>query len=61
MAKEYLTVKQLAGAYPAFPEGSVRMLLLNADKNGFNACVRRVGGKIVIDRGLFEEWVDGCK
>jgi len=38
--------------------GGVRMLLFNADTNGFKRCVRRVGKKIFIDVAEYYRWQD---
>lgn len=58
-ARNYMTVKQTATKFPAFSEGSLRWLWFNAEKNGFAACVRKVGKKILIDETAFIAWIEG--
>lgn len=53
-----MTVKQLATAYPAFTESMIRWWIFNADRNGFNACIIRVQGRVLIDRQAFERWLE---
>ena len=55
---KYLTVKTLTEKYPAFTPGGVRHWLSEADKNGFNSCVIRIGSNILINREAFEMWVE---
>ena len=53
-----MTVKQLAAAYPAFTEPMIRWWIFNADTNGFNVCIIRIGGRLLIDRVSFEHWLE---
>ena len=46
--QDYVTIKQLIAMNPAFNEGGLRSLIFNANKNGFNKCIRRMGRKILI-------------
>ena len=39
------------------PEGGLRHLIFNANRNGFNAVVRRVGRRVLIDEQAFFDWV----
>jgi hypothetical protein len=62
-----LTVKQIAELNPALPESTIRWWTLNAEKNGFDKCIRiRTGSerskrcKIFIDRAQFEKWARGA-
>ena len=52
-----LTVDQLAEAFPAFSEKTVRWWIYNGKSNGFEACLIRIGSRIYIDRERFVEWV----
>ena len=45
--------------HPFPPIGGLRHLVFHAEKNGFDRCIRRVGRRILIDEGLFFEWLDG--
>lgn len=40
------------------PVGGLRHLIFNAKGNGFDAVVRRVGRRVLIDERAFFEWVD---
>lgn len=57
-SKRLTTVKQTAELYPAFSVPSLRWLIFNEKNNGFSACLRRLGRKILIDLDQFEAWVD---
>jgi hypothetical protein len=54
-----LTVWPNIHSYP--PLGQLRALVFNADKNGFNRCIRRIGKRILIDEAQFFSWVDEQK
>lgn len=57
-SKNFMTVKQVAEKYPAFPQGGLRFMIFHADKNGFDRCLRRVGRKVLVEEGEFLRWVD---
>jgi hypothetical protein len=40
------------------PAGGLRHLIFNAKTNGFDAVVRRVGRRVLIDERAFFAWVD---
>jgi len=40
------------------PIGGLRHLAFHADKNGFSAVIRRVGGRVLISEPDFFEWVE---
>lgn len=52
------TVKQFSIKHPAFPEGGLRHIIFNAEKNGFSRCIRRVGAKVLLDEDVFFEIVE---
>ena len=56
--KEYLTVAQTAQKYP-FSESSIRAHIQNADTNGFDKVVKRIGRKVLIDNDAFVKWIEG--
>ena len=56
--KNLMTVKQLAAAYPAFTEPMIRWWIFNADTNGFDVCLFRVRGRILIDGQAVERWLE---
>ncbi len=39
------------------PQGGLRHLVFNANKNGFNQAVRRIGRRVLIDEAAFFDWV----
>jgi len=57
-ARSYLTVKQLPKKYPAFTENAIRWLIFNRDRNGFSACLRKVGKRVLIDEQLFVDFIE---
>ncbi len=40
------------------PTSGLRHLIFNADSNGFDAVVRRVGRRVLVDEAAFFAWVD---
>lgn len=40
------------------PIGGLRHLIFNAGKNGFDAVIRRVGRRVLIDEAAFFTWID---
>lgn len=45
--------------YHVWPSlGGLRHLVFHADKNGFNACIRRVGRRVLISEADFFKWMD---
>ena len=54
----YITVKQVPSYYPIFKESYVRALIKNGRTNGFNACMRKLGRKILIDMDALDKWID---
>jgi len=59
--KRVVSVKNFPSVYPGadFTESSIRWLIHNRKKNGFDMCMIRLGRKILIDLDKFEEWIDG--
>lgn len=55
---EYLTVAQMSQRYPAFTQGSIRWLIFNANTNGFNKVVRKIGRKVVLNLCEFKRWIE---
>jgi hypothetical protein len=54
-----LTVRQFSARHPAFPQGGLRHLIFNSEKNGLaqSGALVRLGRKILIDERVFIEWV----
>jgi hypothetical protein len=40
------------------PIGGLRHLIFYEKQNGFAACIRRVGRRVLIDEAAFFEWVE---
>jgi hypothetical protein len=57
--KRLSSIKNIPQYYNgAFTEAGLRWLVFNEKANGFSACVRRVGRKVLIDLDAFEEWIE---
>ena len=53
------TVKQIAAEEDSpFPEGGLRYLIFEAEKNGFDECIVRVNRRVLIDIEKFNAWLD---
>lgn len=54
------TVRQVCEECPhLFTEGSLRWLIFRAAQNGFDACLVRVGRRVLIDTDRLREWLEG--
>ena len=50
-----LTIDQLVGAFPAFSEKTIRWWIYNGKRNGFEACLIRIGAsRCGASTGLFK-------
>lgn len=54
--RKLFTLDKWPHSYP--PEKTLRHLVFNADSNGFNKVVRRIGRRVLIDEQEFFRWVD---
>lgn len=53
-----LSVSQLVEQYPhLFTEGSLRWMIFQRRQNGFDACIVRIGRKILIDVDQLRIWM----
>jgi hypothetical protein len=52
------TPRQIVESCPALTMGGLRMLLFHSQTNGLEACVVRLGRKLVIDEAAFVEWLE---
>src|SRR6187200_1139951 len=52
-----LTVKQWTETHAWPPPGGMRHLIFFAKANGFDAVIRRVGRRVLIDERAFFDWV----
>lgn len=57
-ANQLCTVKQWAERHSWPPIGGLRHLIFNAQTNGFNKVIRRVGRRVLIDEAAFFDWVN---
>lgn len=55
---ELLTVKQFAQEKKFISESGLRYLIFNADTNGFNKVIKKIGRKVLIDFNAFEDWLN---
>lgn len=60
--KRWATVKMMPNIYPGIvTESGLRWMIFNEFQNGFHQCIRRLGGKVLIDLDEFELWIDSSK
>ena len=57
----YFTVRQWTEQHPYPPLGGLRHLIFHAKQNGFDAVIRRLGRRVLIDEAAFFAWVDAQK
>lgn len=61
VSQQLRTVKQLADELKptgGFTQASLRWLIFNAESNGFDQVLVRLGRKIYIDRERFAQWIE---
>ncbi|MCZ8036296.1 MAG: DNA-binding protein [Novosphingobium sp.] len=56
--RNLLTVAQVEELNPALSQATLRWWIFNAEVNGFNKCLIRVGGRVFIDRVALEAWLE---
>ena len=57
--RNFRTIKQIASEKDSpFSEGSLRWLVFEADKNGFDECICRVNRRVLIDIERFNRYLD---
>jgi hypothetical protein len=54
---KYIPIPQWNNHHEWPPQGGLRHLVFNADKNGFKKVIRRVGRRVLIDEAAFFQWV----
>ena len=59
-SKRVSSVKNVPDKYPDadFTEQSIRWWIFNAEQNGFDRCIIRLGRKILIDLDRFDDWIE---
>jgi len=55
--ENYFTVKQFSEKFPFVSQSSLRWIIFNAEKNGFNKVIKRIGAKILLNADAFEIWL----
>lgn len=55
--KTFFDVPGLSQRHPAFSKSALRHLIFDANKNGFQSVIFRVGKKILLEETAFEQWV----
>lgn len=58
MENDLISVNAFSDKYPTFTKGTLRAYIFNADKNGFNEVIRRIGSRVYIKESNFMEWVE---
>lgn len=58
MKKNLIPANNWNKHHPWPPEGGMRYLIFNANKNGFDKCIKRVGRRVLIDEEAFFKWVE---
>jgi len=53
------TVKQLAKEAPFVTESTIRWWIYHANRNGFDAVLIKIGGRVYIDKNAFNKWLEG--
>lgn len=53
-----LTVNEFTQKHSWPPLGGLRHLIFNAETNGFDTVIRRVGRRVLLDEAAFFQWVD---
>ena len=54
---EFMSVKQLAQRYPFKTVAGWRWTMFNADQNGFQKAIRKVGGRVVLLDSEVTSWI----
>lgn len=57
-ATRLIPVPEWNSHHPWPPIGGLRYLIFNAEANGFDQVVRRVGRRVLIDEAAFFAWVE---
>lgn len=58
MQTRYIPVNDWNKDHAWPPTGGLRHLIFHAKRNGFDAVVRRVGRRVLINEAAFFQWVD---
>lgn len=58
MGSRYFTVRQWTEQFSWPPLGGLKHLIFHAKSNGFDAVIRRVGRRILIDEVAFQAWME---
>ena len=55
---DLISVNDFADKYPTFTKGTLRAYIFNAEKNGFNEVIRRIGSRVYIKENSFFQWIE---
>ena len=54
-----LTVNQLVMESPFLTAGKLRWWIFHAETNGMDSAIIKIGGRVYIDRLVFNRWLEG--
>lgn len=57
-ATRYITVPQWPTIHLWPSKAALRHLIFNAKENGFDACIRRIGRRVLLDEAAVLQWID---
>lgn len=55
---DLISVNEFSEKYPTFTKGALRAYIFNAQSNGFNEVIRRIGSRVFIKEKNFFNWVE---
>ena len=57
--KDLRTVKQIVeNAHPVITDGKMRFWIFHAETNGLAKAIIRIGGRVYLDRNVFNSWLE---
>ena len=56
----FVPLSEMSKRHP-IKESTFRYWVFNAESNGLNVCLSRVGGRVFVDEDAFLLWLDGFK
>jgi len=58
LSKRLIPLTQWSTHHSYPPLGQLRALVFNAQTNGFDHCIRRIGRRVLIDEAAYFQWVE---
>ncbi len=52
------SLKQFTEKFPFMTMSGLRYVIFNAEKNGFDKVIRRIGSKVLINAEKFAQWLE---